>query len=475
QINVYTLADNFASLTADPTSGTTFTQYGITSFQVQYWTGSAWLDVPGGNVTGNNLVLRSFAFPAISTDRIRVLVNGALYYNSRIVELEAWSTGATSTNAAPSVSITAPANGTSYTAPASITVTASAADSDGTVASVDFYAGATKIGTATSAPYSISWSGMAAGTYSLTAVATDNLGATTTSAAVAVTVNALANSAPTVNLSAPNGTSYTAPATIALSATAADSDGTIAKVEFYAGATKIGTATSAPYTMSWASVAAGSYSITAVATDNLGATATSTPVTVTVNAPANSAPTVSLSAPNGTSYTSPATIALSATAADSDGTIAKVEFYLGATKLATVTSAPYSFSWTNVAAGSYTLTAVATDNLGASTTSASVTVTVTDVTVPTGGVNVALAANGGVASASSTVNSSYAVSAINDGERRGNNWGKGGTGSGWNDGTSGTYPDWVQITFSGVQSISQINVYTLADNFASLTADPTSG
>jgi chitinase len=56
-------------------------------------------------------------------------------------------------------------------------VTASAADSDGTVAKVDFFAGATPIGTATSAPYSVSWSNVAAGAYSLTAVATDNAGA----------------------------------------------------------------------------------------------------------------------------------------------------------------------------------------------------------------------------------------------------------------------------------------------------------
>ena len=88
QINVYTLADNYASLVTDPTSSSTFTQYGLLAFQVQYWTGSAWADVPGGNVTGNNRVMRSFSFAPISTDRIRVLVNNALYWNSRIVELK---------------------------------------------------------------------------------------------------------------------------------------------------------------------------------------------------------------------------------------------------------------------------------------------------------------------------------------------------------------------------------------------------
>uniref|UniRef100_UPI0018E97A80 hypothetical protein n=1 Tax=Pelomonas sp. KK5 TaxID=1855730 RepID=UPI0018E97A80 len=91
QINVYTLADNFASLTADPTSGSSFTKYGIVDFQVQYWTGTDWQNVPGGSITGNNLVLRSVSFAPINTDRIRVNITNALYWNSRIVELEAWT------------------------------------------------------------------------------------------------------------------------------------------------------------------------------------------------------------------------------------------------------------------------------------------------------------------------------------------------------------------------------------------------
>jgi RHS repeat-associated protein len=92
----------------------------------------------------------------------------------------------------------------------------------------------------------------------------------------------------------------------------------------------------------------------------------------------NVAPTVSLTSPaNGATFTAPATIPLAATAADADGTIAKVEFFHGDTNLiATVTTAPYTFNWTNVAAASYTLTAKATDNLNATTTSALVNVTV---------------------------------------------------------------------------------------------------
>ena len=75
-------------------------------------------------------------------------------------------------------------------------------------------------------------------------------------------------------------------------------------------------------------------------------------------------------------FTSPATIALAATASDTDGSVARVDFYAGSTQLGTDTTAPFQFSWTNVPAGSYSLTARAMDDSGAQTTSAAVTVTV---------------------------------------------------------------------------------------------------
>ncbi|WP_082115898.1 glycosyl hydrolase family 18 protein [Hymenobacter terrenus] len=102
---------------------------------------------------------------------------------------EVFGSGTTPTpNTAPTVSLTGPANDASFTAPASLTLTATAADADGAVAKVEFFNGATLLGTSTTSPYSYTWTGAAAGTYSLTAKATDNAGATTTSAAVSVTV-----------------------------------------------------------------------------------------------------------------------------------------------------------------------------------------------------------------------------------------------------------------------------------------------
>ena len=91
---------------------------------------------------------------------------------------------------APKVSITAPAATGAFVAPAVITITAAASVASGTIAKVEFYNGATKLGESATAPYSYSWANVVAGTYTITAVATDNAGNKTTSAAVVVKVNA---------------------------------------------------------------------------------------------------------------------------------------------------------------------------------------------------------------------------------------------------------------------------------------------
>lgn len=106
----------------------------------------------------------------------------------------------------------------------------------------------------------------------------------------------------------------------------------------------------------------------------------------------NTAPTVSISAPgSGASFAAGSNIVVTATAQDSDGSVVSVEFFRGATSMGTDTSAPFSAIWTSATAGSYALTARATDNAGAGTTSTAVSITVTPVTtdstppsVPTG-------------------------------------------------------------------------------------------
>ena len=152
-----------------------------------------------------------------------------------------------STNSPPTAQITSPANGASFTAPASIALAATASDSDGSVTQVALYAGASLLGTDTTAPYAFNWNNVPAGSYALTVRATDNDGAITTSAAVNITVTGASNTPPTAQLTSPaNGASFTAPASIAMAATASDSDGSVTQVAFYAGASLLGTDTIGP-------------------------------------------------------------------------------------------------------------------------------------------------------------------------------------------------------------------------------------
>ena len=192
--------------------------------------------------------------------------------------------GGAASNAPPTATLTAPANGATFTAPASVTLTANAADANGTVARVDFYNGSTLLGSDTTAPYAFTWSSVPAGTYSLKATAVDDAGASGSSSLASITVQG-ANTAPTVSLTAPaNGATFSAPASITLTANAADANGTVARVEFYNGTALLGTDTTAPYAFTWSSVAAGTYAVRAVAYDDLGASGTSATATITVSA-----------------------------------------------------------------------------------------------------------------------------------------------------------------------------------------------
>ena len=296
--------------------------------------------------------------------------------------------GSPAANTPPTVALTSPTAGQTIANGVATTLTANAADGDGSVASVEFYDGANLIGSDTTVPFSISWSSNVAGSHTLTARATDNQGAITTSASVNVTVQAAVNTPPVVALTAPTaGEAIANGAAVTVSASAADTDGSVARVDFYDGSTLIGTDSTAPFSISWSSTAAGSHQLSARATDNLGAATSSAAVAVTVQAPAaNIPPTVALVTPTGGQVlANGATLTLSANASDTDGSLARVEFYDGGTLLGSDTSAPYSISVTMTAAGVHSFTARAVDNLGAASTSAAVAVTVSpapDAAVP---------------------------------------------------------------------------------------------
>jgi RHS repeat-associated protein len=90
EIDVFTLQDNYAG-SSEPTESMTFTQWGLTAYQVQYWDGTNWTNVPGGSITGNNKIWRRFTFSAITTSKIRVLTNASPDGFSRLTEIEAYA------------------------------------------------------------------------------------------------------------------------------------------------------------------------------------------------------------------------------------------------------------------------------------------------------------------------------------------------------------------------------------------------
>lgn len=428
---------------------------------------------------------KSYALPSLlpGTRYYWKIVSKTMAHVSAAGPVWSFTTAGTApNNVPPSVTLTAPANGASYTAPATITLSATASDSDGTISRVDFYSGSTLLGSDTSSPYSFSWTNVPAGSYSLTAVATDSGNATASSAAVSVTVTSGTSSLPSGwshadvgatgaagNATYSNGTYTVAGAGAdvwgtadafhyaystlsgdgsivarvasiqnvnawtkagvmmrnSLSASAAhgfmlvaasSSKGTPFQRRTADGGTTVSTSgafVTAPYWVklvragnlitayespngsSWTAVGSDTFTMgssilvgLAVSSHVAGTNATATFDNVTVtasNPPANTPPSVTLTAPaNGATYTAPATVSLAASASDSDGTITKVEFFAGTTLLGTDMSAPYQLTWSSVPEGSYMLTAVATDDAGATTTSNAATITVAAAPPPGG-------------------------------------------------------------------------------------------
>ncbi|MGI8672793.1 MAG: discoidin domain-containing protein, partial [Luteitalea sp.] len=88
EVAVFSVQDAYTA-PVEPTTSQTFSRYGVASFTVQHWDGAQWATVPGGVITGNQSVWRTVTFPAVTTSRVRVVVNGAADMYSRIAEVEA--------------------------------------------------------------------------------------------------------------------------------------------------------------------------------------------------------------------------------------------------------------------------------------------------------------------------------------------------------------------------------------------------
>jgi hypothetical protein len=185
------------------------------------------------------------------------------------------------------------------------------------------------------------------------------------------------NALPTISITSPPQLSLypITPVAVQFTVNTADSDGSVQSVDYFNhGTNHLGTATVTPFTFTWTNALPGTNRITAVARDELGALGTSGVLTFFVNIP----PKVAITSPTDGDAVPPggSNIVIRASASDADGTVVRVEFFEGATLLGAVTNAPFNFSWGSSQVGLYSLRAVATDNRGMSTESASVRVTV---------------------------------------------------------------------------------------------------
>jgi hypothetical protein len=271
----------------------------------------------------------------------------------------------------PAVTLLTPLAGSSHAAPASINLLASVVSPADPIDKVEFYSGATKIGESLAPPYQSLWTDVPAGTYIVRAVATTLGGMQGSSLETNLTVTG--NRPPVVTLLAPEtDTTFFTSTAITLTARGRDPDDTsLSRIEFYAGTALIATYVfntfedrTAAVSRTWFNSTPGNYVITARAYDTEGAFADSLPAYITFDA-LNQPPTVSLTSPNiGQVFNSPAAITISANAADSDGPVARVEFYAGELLLASLPTPPYSYLWTNPAPGTHLIRARAYDHAG---------------------------------------------------------------------------------------------------------------
>jgi Bacterial Ig domain/FG-GAP-like repeat/FG-GAP repeat len=164
-------------------------------FEATLSDGSApvYLDTSLDGHNGSRNAVYTIAFRAASGGqklRIRytLLINYFAPYGNITLEAATLIAGGDDSNAPPTVSLTSPVSGSTFVAPANVILTANAVDADGSISKVEFYSGLSKIGEALNEPYSFTWNGVPAGSYSLTARAIDNAGTVATSSTVSITV-----------------------------------------------------------------------------------------------------------------------------------------------------------------------------------------------------------------------------------------------------------------------------------------------
>jgi chitodextrinase len=277
-------------------------------------------------------------------------------------------------NNPPIVEVTSPSNDAKLKTGVATTITANATDTDGTITSVEFFEDGKSIGVDNTAPYSIAYT-PTEGSHTISALATDNKSAQTTSSVINILVSN--NIPPVITITAPKIAHLE---TVTINATASDADGTIKEVAFYIDSVLVGTDVTAPYSYAWTSVL-GKHSVFAIATDDKGEKTKSNKEIIEVVT--NILPEVAIISPlnNESKIITGSSLLILANASDADGKINKVEFFVDGKSVGIDTETPYATNYVAVA-GKHYITAVATDDQLATTTSTTINIEVKDNQLP---------------------------------------------------------------------------------------------
>lgn len=262
----------------------------------------------------------------------------------------------------PVVTIISPTNGAVFSTNSDVLLAADASESNGVIAQVEFLLGTNSAGIVSNSPFSMILSNLAAGSYVLTARATDTQGNVGISTPVSFSTGV-----PVVIITSPtNGAKFPENSNILFSADASEPGATITQVEFLVDSNSVGVATSSPFSVVGSNIVAGTHVVTAKATDNQGNVVSSAGVNFSVIAP----PGVVVTAPAaGARFPVGTNIAVTANIATKGANIVRVDFFasaggLEATNIGSVASPPYTLSWLPAGPGDFTLTAAALDELG---------------------------------------------------------------------------------------------------------------
>jgi len=279
---------------------------------------------------------------------------------------------------APELSISEPADNSSFRIGTAFNIIALASDADGTVSDVKFYINNVLHSTLTATPYQTTWNttGYNEGTYIVKVVVKDNMKIVTTKQ---IAIN-LYLKLPECLLTYPvNNSVYLYGQTVKIRAKATENKKSITKLNFFVDNVLIHSSTtpdsSSYYFYNWntQSQTTKNHQLRAVAIDHNGKESTSNIVNVILN----KAPTANISSPvNGLNVALNTTVPIAVSAADSDGTISEVKFLVDGVEKAVDNTAPYNYDWLTVSAGSHTIKAVIKDNDGSLVESSEITVIV---------------------------------------------------------------------------------------------------